>query len=98
MQILENISLRPFNTFGIDARAKWLAAFKSVKELQEVLTEKPIPRTRGMVLGGGSNVLFTSDFDGLVLKNEIKGIEKTKEDEDHVYVTVGAGENWHQFV
>ena len=50
------------------------------------------------ILGGGSNILFTKDYDGAVLKNEIKGIELQHEDADHVYVKVGAGENWHQFV
>jgi hypothetical protein len=49
-------------------------------------------------LGGGSNILFTKDYDGAILKNEIKGIELQHEDADHVYVKVGAGENWHQFV
>ncbi|MEI9947176.1 MAG: FAD-binding protein [Chitinophagaceae bacterium] len=51
-----------------------------------------------LILGGGSNMLFTKNFGGLVLKNEIKGIEKVKEDENYVYIKVGAGENWHQFV
>jgi len=50
------------------------------------------------ILGGGSNILFTKDYDGAVLKNEIKGIELQHEDGEHVYVKVGAGENWHQFV
>jgi UDP-N-acetylmuramate dehydrogenase len=50
------------------------------------------------ILGGGSNILFTSDYEGTVLKNEIKGIELMHEDVDYVYVKVGAGENWHQFV
>jgi UDP-N-acetylenolpyruvoylglucosamine reductase len=51
-----------------------------------------------LILGGGSNILFAKDFDGLVLKNEIKGIEKIKEDDDSVYIRAGAGENWHGFV
>ncbi|MEI8059541.1 MAG: UDP-N-acetylmuramate dehydrogenase, partial [Ferruginibacter sp.] len=51
-----------------------------------------------LILGGGSNILFTKNFDGIVLKNELKGIELLKEDEHYVYVKVGAGENWHQFV
>jgi UDP-N-acetylmuramate dehydrogenase len=55
-------------------------------------------RLSTFILGGGSNILFSKDFDGLVLKNEMKGIEKTKEDNEHVYVTAGAGENWHHFV
>ena len=100
MQIQENISLRPYHTFGIDVTARYFASFRSIADLQEILkagltTEMKLPK---IILGGGSNVLFTKDFDGLVLKNEIVGIEKTKEDDDHVYLRVGAGENWHHFV
>ena len=54
--------------------------------------------TVNLVLGGGSNILFTKDFDGIVLKNEVKGIELVREDDEHIYVKAGAGENWHQFV
>jgi UDP-N-acetylmuramate dehydrogenase len=102
MQIQENISLRPYNTFGIDARAKYFAVFKDVDELEE-LTSNLHPSTSSgptsnFILGGGSNILLTKDFDGLVLKNEIKGITELHEDIDHVYVKAGAGENWHQFV
>jgi len=96
MQVQENISLRPYNTFGIDAKAKLFSSFRNISELREY-----IDRCAGqykLILGGGSNVLFTKDFDGIVLKNEIKGIEKVKEDDQHVYVKAGAGENWHQFV
>jgi UDP-N-acetylmuramate dehydrogenase len=98
MQIQENFSLKHYNTFGIDAKARWFVSFKSVSELNEALTSNLKPRTSNLILGGGSNVLFTKDFDGLILKNDIKGIEKIKEDNDHVYLKVGAGENWHQFV
>src|SRR6185437_10223763 len=51
-----------------------------------------------LILGGGSNILFTKNYDGIILRNEIKGIDVVKEDADHVYIRVGAGENWHQFV
>jgi UDP-N-acetylmuramate dehydrogenase len=103
MQIQENFSLKPYNTFGINARAKYFSTFSNVEQLIELGT-KNLPtgqagsELRTFILGGGSNILFTKDFDGLVLKNEIKGIEKIKEDKDHVFVKVGAGENWHQFV
>ena len=96
MQIEQNISLRQYNTFGIDAKAKLFATFSNQDQLLELLT--PGPRTPILILGGGSNVLFTKHFDGLVLKNEIKGIEIIKEDSNHVYVKVGAGENWHELV
>src|SRR5687767_7757831 len=98
MHIQENISLRPFNTFHIDARARWFATFSTTNELQEVLAAKPVPRNKTLILGGGSNILLTQDLEGIVLKNDIKGIEKIKEDDEFAYIKSGAGENWHQFV
>ncbi|MBM3416717.1 MAG: UDP-N-acetylmuramate dehydrogenase [Bacteroidetes bacterium] len=96
MHIHENISLRPYNTFGIDAEARYFAGFADVDELEEALSFKP--GTPHLILGGGSNILFTQDFDGLILKNEIKGIIELHEDSEYVYVKAGAGENWHRFV
>jgi UDP-N-acetylmuramate dehydrogenase len=105
MQIQENFSLKSYNTFGIDAKARFFASFKNLNEFVEILTSTAKRKTPNLILGGGSNILFTKDFDGLVLKNEIKGIEKINpvvpagnEDDEHVYVKAGAGENWHQFV
>ena len=66
MQIQENISLKPYNTFGIDAMARYFATFSNEDELAELLTDDSIDQT--LILGGGSNTLFTNDFDGLVLK------------------------------
>jgi UDP-N-acetylmuramate dehydrogenase len=94
MQIQENFSLKPYNSFGIEVKARMFSSFSTVEELTELLAHDPRP----LILGGGSNILFTKDFDGLVLKNEVKGIRKIKEDEDSVYVEAGAGENWHRFV
>lgn len=96
MQIQENISLKPYNTFGIDAMARLFATFSNADELAELLTKDSQLRT--LILGGGSNILLTNHFDGLVLKNEIKGINEVHEDNEYVYVKVGAGGNWHQFV
>ncbi len=96
MQVQENISLRPYNTFGIDAKASYFACFKDIEDLKEVLTLKA--QTPNLILGGGSNILLTKDFDGIVLKNEIKEIAELHEDSEYVYVKAGAGENWHQFV
>ena len=93
--IIENFALKKYNTFGIDAKARYFSTFASLDELNELLEFKQ-PST--LILGGGSNILFTKDFDGLVLKNELGGIEKIREDEHHVYVKVGAGVNWHQLV
>jgi UDP-N-acetylmuramate dehydrogenase len=94
--IVENSSLRPYNTFAIEATARWMSAFTSTDELAE-LTDGTRAR-RLLVLGGGSNILLTGNFDGLVLRNQIKGIQLLHEDEEHVYVRAGAGENWDQFV
>ena len=96
MQIHENFPLKPYNTFSIDAKARFFSSFSSIEDLEENLminSQYPV-----FILGGGSNILFTKDFEGCVLKNEMKGIELQHEDEEHVYVKVGAGENWHQFV
>lgn len=97
MQIQQNVSLLPYNTMGIDVKARSFAAFHTVEELQEGLQQRA-PKTPLFILGGGSNVLFTKDVDGLVLKNELTGINVVDEDEHYVYVKAGAGENWHGFV
>src|SRR5947209_4904414 len=96
MQIRENISLKPYNTFGIGANAKYFASFQTPEELTELLNAKNQSHNPKLILGGGSNILLTKNFDGLVLKNEISGIDVVKEDEDHVYLKAGAGENWHR--
>lgn len=96
MNVIHNISLRPYNSFGINASAREFSAFGSVEELNELIGQSG--RHHFMILGGGSNILLTKDYDGYVLKNEIEGIEIVHEDDHHVYVKAGAGENWHQFV
>ena len=103
MQIQENFSLKAYNTFGIDVKAKYFSPFSNVEQLTELITGKSQITTHNasvttFILGGGSNILFTKDFDGLVLRNEIRGIEKIREDNDNIYVRAGAGENWHRFV
>lgn len=99
MQVLENVSLKQFNTFGIQAHAAFFAQVGSIEQLQALLSlQKEKKHLPLLILGGGSNLLFTKDFPGLVLKNEIKGIVLLKEDAEFVYVRVGAGENWHSFV
>ena len=102
MNVQENISLKSFNTFGIDVSAKHFARFTTVDELHELLEFSTRATNNGqrstLILGGGSNILFTKDVDGLVLKNELLGIKEIKEDEHHVYVQAGAGVNWHHFV
>lgn len=96
MQIEENISLRQYNTFAIEANARLFSNFATHDELRDLM--RMSPKTPVFILGGGSNILLTRDVEALVLKNEIRGIELIKEDANHIYVRAGAGENWHQFV
>ena len=98
MQIQQNISLRQYNTVGIDVQSKYFASFTGVEELTHLLAFAYTQNVHPLVLGGGSNVLFTRNFAGIVMKNDIPGIELIKEDAHHVYVKAGAGENWHRFV
>ncbi len=103
MQVQQSTSLLPYNTFGIDAKAQFFASFSHLEDLKSLLafhkelssTHKNVPL---MILGGGSNILLTQDFNGLVLKNELKGIELVGEDADHYYVKAAAGEVWHELV
>jgi len=100
VQIQENRSLKKYNTFGIDVCAKYFTEFNSESQLEEALefNRQQTTNNKLLTLGGGSNILFTKNFDGLVLKNEIKGIEVVNDDEEFIYVKAGAGENWHRFV
>ncbi len=99
MHISENISLKNFNSFRINASARYFAVFTSLNMLEELLHDTPLAQQQPLlVLGGGSNILFTKDFDGLLLKNELRGVELVKEDAQHYYVKAHAGENWHSFV
>ena len=97
MRLQENVSLKPYNTFGLDVTARYFTRFSSLSELEQINMLRA-PRQNLFILGGGSNILLTKDFDGLVLKNEVIGIEVVDEDANHIYVKAGAGVNWHQFV
>jgi UDP-N-acetylmuramate dehydrogenase len=97
--IQHNISLKPYNSFGIDVSAAALAGFASVDELAALLADPVLKQQpQKLVLGGGSNLLFTKPFDGMVLKNNIGGITVTREDANSVWVKAGAGVNWHALV
>ena len=92
MNIQENISLKNYNTFGIDVNAKRYISIDSFYELQETLKkEKDV-----FLLSGGSNMLLTKDIDKLVVHINMKGI--SIDSEDDVYLTINAGEDWHEFV
>ncbi|PWK26222.1 UDP-N-acetylmuramate dehydrogenase [Arcicella aurantiaca] len=98
MTILQNISLKPYNTFGLDATAQFFVEIQSVEELVEVLQSPDFQSIEKLFLGGGSNMLLTQDFDGLVIKINIKGIHKNFEDNTHIHIQAGAGEVWHELV
>lgn len=96
MNVLNNTSLKALNTFGIDVLAEKLISFSSELELSKILTNH---KTKDLlVLGGGSNVLFMNDISRTVLLNQRKGIEVLDENPEHVWVKVGAGIIWHDFV
>lgn len=96
MRFEEHKSLKPYNTFGLEAFAKYFVEIHNVKELDLLFKEQIYKSHQKLILGGGSNILFTKDVDGLVIKNNIKGIEIV--DEKQNIIKAGAGENWHEFV
>lgn len=96
MNIQDNISLKSYNTFGIDVRAKQFVSIHNVDELNEVLASKNHPSK--FILGGGSNMLLTQDIDALVMHINMKGISIVSQSEHDVLVKASAGENWHEFV
>ena len=96
--IKENYSLKNRNTFGIDVKAKYFATFNSEEELAYLLKSEIIQKEPLFILGGGSNILLTKNFDGLVFANEIKGTDIVSENENYTTIKVGSGEIWHDFV
>lgn len=97
MQLHQNISLLPYNTFGIDTTAEYFMEIDDEGLLPGLSVDTLLPAEKH-ILGGGSNVLLTKNISGLTLLNRIKGIKIEKEDEDHVWVRVQSGEVWHEFV
>jgi UDP-N-acetylmuramate dehydrogenase len=98
LSIEDNVDLFPFNTFHITANARYFVHIRAVEELIDLLSADVFKTNKRLILGGGSNLLLTQDFDGLVIKNDIKGIEIQSEDDEHIVLRVGAGETWHQLV
>lgn len=94
--IAHNISLKPYNTFGIDVDAKKFITVSSVSKLKEVLSLEEYPEK--FILGGGSNMLLTKNVEALVIQLNLRGKEILEKDEDYTYIKAKAGENWHEFV
>jgi UDP-N-acetylmuramate dehydrogenase len=98
LNIQSNVSLKPYNTFGIEAQARYLVEITHENDLPTLLLLTDFVNVPKLILGGGSNVLLCQDFDGLVVKMAIQGIDVLREDADHIFLRVGAGVNWHQLV
>ncbi|HQV00225.1 MAG: UDP-N-acetylmuramate dehydrogenase [Bacteroidia bacterium] len=97
-EILNNISLKPLNTFGIDVQATSFVKIDSYNHLMQLVQMPVFKEQPHYILGGGSNLLLTQNYNGLMVQIANKGIEVLKETTQHVYVKVQAGEVWHQFV
>jgi len=97
-RILSAVSLQDRTTFAVAARARWFVDIESEAQLRALHADPLFVQQPRLVLGGGSNILFTRDFDGLVIHNAIRGIAIVRQDDDHVWVRAGAGEVWHDLV
>lgn len=98
MQIAKNYDLTKLNTFGVKAEAKFFVEIKNEKDIGELFKLPEFKNSRKLFLGGGSNVLFAEDFDGIVVLNKLSGIEIVKEDSENVHLKAMGGEFWHKLV
>jgi len=98
MQILEYISLKNYNTFGIDVSAAFFSSFSTIEELKEIIDFSKNKKLNKLIIGGGSNILFTKNYEGIVIKNELIAIDVVKQDDKNVYVKANAGVAWHQLI
>ncbi len=98
MIVQKDVQLKPYNTFGIEATAKYFVEVSSIEQLKEILQNPDYQSTERLILGGGSNMLLTKDFDGLVIKMSIKGMEIVRETEENIWIKAGAGVVWHDLV
>jgi len=98
LNIEQNKSLKNYNTFGLNVNADYFTSINSIDELIEVLKNEQFSTTPKMFLGGGSNVLLTKDYHGLIIHNCLKGIEVVMRDDDFVFAKAASGEVWHDFV
>ena len=96
--ILNNYSLKNYNTFGIDVKAKYFSTFNSIHKLKEILKINLHEKEKFFILGSGSNILLTQDYDGFILHNQIEGISILEDNKNETLVEVGSGVVWHDFV
>lgn len=98
LPIQQNVTLKHLNTFGVEAKANYFVAVLDTQQLIDLISFENFYHIPKFILGEGSNILFTKDYPGLVIKVGIKGIQKLYEDENHIFIEAYAGENWHDFV
>lgn len=98
LEIRENINLKNYNTFGINVKAKYSCILRNQKDLTDLTKSSIFKENKRLIIGGGSNLLFLNDFDGLVIFPEFRGMRITRNDDDSIVIEVGSGENWHNFV
>ena len=98
MHIQEHIDLKTYNTFGIDAKTKYFAEYSTIEELREILGSEIVKENPLLHIGSGSNLLFLKDFEGIILHSQIKSIEKINETDEFVWLKVGSGAVWDDFV
>ena len=98
MEILENISLKKLNTFGVEVKARRFVAVRNEHDIKELFDSDILGENNSLILGNGSNVLFVNDFDGLVIHSQMRGITICESNDDYVILNVAAGELWHNFV
>ena len=96
MQVQENISLKNYNTFQIDTKAAFFVEIKNEEDIQLLISNEVRTSHPHLILGGGANVLFTKDYDGLVVKVSLLGKEVTEEKDGFIYVKASAGEDRHE--
>ena len=98
MNIQKNISLKPFNTFGIDVKTKLFLEWNSIQDVIDFTQSAELKKHERLILGGGSNMLLTEDFGGLAIKNNVLGKEVISNTDEAVVVKIGGGEVWHEIV
>jgi UDP-N-acetylmuramate dehydrogenase len=98
MPVKENVDLFPYNTFGIHATARYFVTITSLEQALDVFESELFHKHPVLILGGGSNILLTKDFDGLVIRNAIEGISVVHEGDATLQLKVGSGESWHGLV
>jgi len=98
IRIQEHVNLLPYNTFKIAAKAQYFVSVTTVDELRELINHPVYEQNTHLIVGGGSNMLLTGDYNGLVIKNDLRGIETVSENDANILLKAGAGEPWHAFV